>query len=145
MRLRGRRSAFTLVALVAAAAAALAGCPDEDGDGSPTCDPSSDFCVEDAPRLELTPAANAPLEISDTALAPGEAVLRDVRVTNTGTGLLTLESVELSYTPPVGVTDDMGPAFELLPLVVDLPFGVHPFDGPDFPQGANVTIRYTKQ
>lgn len=133
-------SRLLTVSLAGLLALAPAACSDDVGD----CPPGSAFCIEDAPQLEIQPAEEV-IAIVDSAMAAGDSVVREIRVINRGTGTLSLRDVGLAYEAPAGAVDDAGPAFELVPLAVALPFGIEPFGGDDFPQGVNVQVRYTKQ
>ena len=119
-----------------------AGCPDDTGNTD--CQPGDEFCIQDAPQLGRDPGDQV-LEISDSALAPGEPALKSVRLSNVGTGTLEVTDVRIEYEVPEGATDDYGTAFELMPLAVSLPAGIMPIDGEELPRGLNVQIRYTKQ
>jgi hypothetical protein len=125
-----------------ALALGVAGCPDDTGGNQ--CQPGDQFCIQDAPQLGRDPGDET-LEITDSALSPGDPAYKSVRLLNRGTGTLKLEDVRLEYEVPAGATDDFGAAFELLPLPVELPFAILPIDGLELPKGVNVQVRYTKQ
>jgi len=129
------------VVLCGACVVSLAACPDSNTNN--TCQPGDPFCIEDAPQLEHDPSDSV-LEISDSALSPGDPALRSIRIINRGTGTLKLKAVRLDYTVPEGGEDDFGPAFELVALPVTLPFGILPIGGEELPKGVNVQVRYTK-
>jgi len=127
-------SAFIGAALV------LGGCSDSSGPN--TC--TGAFCTEDSPQLEFTPNDRR-VEIIDVAMEVGETTTRTIRLINVGTGDLKVRDISLAYTTPAGASDGGTPPFRLLPLPVDLPATVKPFGGPDFPQGLEFVIEYTKK
>jgi len=123
-------------------AVALGGCSD-DGNKGAGCAPGDSFCIEELPRIELQPADDV-VTITDVGMEPGDEVVREIRVINTGFGALQLREVTLAYTTPVGATDDRGVPFSLVSLP-DLPTGIQVFGSDRFPQGVGVQVRYTKQ
>ncbi len=134
-----RRTIFGVVLGLTLPLAGLAGCGD-DGNGNCT----GPFCIEEAPQLEFTPNERR-VEIVDVSMAVGETTTRTLRVINVGTGDLRVRDISISYTVPEGASDGATPPFRVLPLPVELPFTVKPFGGPDFPQGLEFVIEYTKQ
>ncbi len=137
-----RASLSASAAAVSVVAFALLGaCSDDPGTGEQPC--VGEFCVEDAPRLELQPNETI-LEIADQGMADDESVVRTIRAVNQGTGALTIEDVSLSYEVPVGADDRGTPAFELI-SVGTLPTDLFRFGGDQFPQGFDIQVRYTKR
>ncbi|MCB9730654.1 MAG: hypothetical protein H6744_09115 [Deltaproteobacteria bacterium] len=132
------------LAVAAATLASLAvGCGDSGNKSSNPCK-SGEFCVEDNPRLVLDPP-DLVRTVVESGQPPGTEVVVAVTVENSGTGTLRLDDVSIEYTPPAGAVDDQGPAFELMPFPTALPLQIFPLGGDEFPQGAEVRVRYLKQ
>lgn len=140
---RARRLASAVALACGLSALLVAACGDGDGGGSNPCK-SGEFCVEDNPRLVLDPPDLLRTVVESGQPAGSESFVT-VKVENSGTGTLRLNSVTIDYAPPVGGADDLGAAFELVPLSSPLPIEIFPLGGGELPQGAEVRIRYLKQ
>jgi hypothetical protein len=141
---RGPQGTVSLVlALVATCAVLASAACGDGGDGSKVCK-SGEFCVEDNPRLVLDPP-DLLRTVVESGLPAGTESFVTITVQNSGTGVLRLNTVSIDYTPPAGSADDLGPAFELVAFASPLPLEIFPLGSSDFPQGAEVRVRYTKQ
>lgn len=124
-----------------ALAASLVGCPEQPIVGPPPCD--DDFCLDKPPRIEIEPNSKV-LSIVASEVEVGKSLTRPIRVINTGESALLVQKVTLQYTPPEGAVDGDTPALELVAPVFQMPTTVNIKDGPDFPQGVEFQIRFTR-
>ncbi|MCC6619807.1 MAG: hypothetical protein IT385_01050 [Deltaproteobacteria bacterium] len=135
-----RSSLMSLIGL-ALVAAGGPGCPDDSGGPGTNCKPG-DFVNCPQPRLDFQPAASK-IEISDAGLQTGQTRTYRLRIINTGFATLSLKSVVVDYTAPVGANESTD-AFTLAPLPVELPSSIEPFGGTTFPQGLDIEVVFTK-
>lgn len=129
-------------AAVLLGAGIVAGCPSQPGGDPGAC--TGAFCLNESARLEVEPP-NRALTIEQASVDVGGSIERPVRIRNTGTAVLQVLTAALEYDVPEGASDGDVPALALVPPAFELPAAVYPRGGPDYPQGAEFSIRYTRQ
>lgn len=135
------RSLGRLVLAGALVLAALPACSTGGGDGDGGNGP---FGVTNISEIQLEPAS-AVKTIVDGSMVPGDTYVHTIRVINVGTAVLSFDAVRVEYTLPEDAEDDFETAFQLTEPAFEMPFEIHRLNSAEYPQGAEIQVRYTRQ